>query len=1058
MGISLTLSNFMKRTTLLKPTTSVRGQMLLLACMGLTTANIYAAGPVTLSAAYNKNFYQATVKGKVISATDNLPVPGVTVMVKGTNIAVSTDIDGNFEVPAASADAVLVISSIGFKTQEIPVNGQTSINVTLQEDLKELDEVVVVGYGTKKKATVTGSISEIDGKAIAKSPAVNVSNGFAGRVSGVVASNRGGEPGYDDSSISIRGLATTGNNDVLVVVDGIPGQIGGLSRLNPKEIESITVLKDASAAIYGSRAANGVILVTTKKGKKGSKMTVDYSFDQGFSSPTRLPNMADAPTYAQIRNEIAYYADPSSGLNQIYSPQDIQQFRDGSDPLLHPNTDWAKATLRDFSLQSQHNLSLQGGSETTNYFVSLGKISQEGLYKNSAANYDQYNVRTNIDANVSERFKVGVSLNARKEDRVYPITGAGGIFRAIYRAYPTIAPYYPNGLPTTGVENGNPVILPTSAGGTNENPAYVFNGILRGSFDIGAGFSVDGFFSADVSESRSKSFSTPYNLYVYNPTTGTYEPRVVAGGANQKGDLNETQTSQSQNVSNIKLNFKRQFGNHNIDAFVGYEQSETKFHNFTARKINFPTVTTPELSQGGAAATDATNSGYSWNFARQSVISRVAYDYGEKYLLDLQARVDGSSKFPSGNRFGFFPSVSAGYRISKEEWFTNNVTFFDDLKIRASWGQLGNDNIEDFQYFDNYIFNNRNLIGGTLNSGIDLFKLANPRITWETAVKTDIGINARFLKGFTFEGIYFQQNRSDILETRNASIPGSTGIVNPYDGERLVPRENIGKVKSHGFEATLGYSQQGEFSWGVSGNFTYSKNKILFVDEAPGTLAYQARTGHPMGTYLLYNAIGIFQNQDQINATPHVAGTQPGDLIYQDVNGDGRITADDMTRSKYGNIPQMIFGLTADMSYKNFDLSLVFSGQAQVSQYVLPESGTVGNFYSSWADNRWSPTNTGGTYPRVSDRSSTAVSGGSFKNNFWLNDASFVRLKNVQLGYTIPNSFLEKYGISSFRVYASGFNLFTISKVKDYDPEGNSESGQFYPQQKIINLGFNVQF
>lgn len=1045
----------MKKTTLLNSKNSVRGQMLLLMCMSLSTATFYAKSP--LSGAYNKAWLQATVKGKVVSS-DGMPVPGVTVMVKGTAVAVSTDLDGNFEIPAASADAVLVFSSIGFQTQEIAVNGQSTINVNLKEDNKELEEVVVVGYGVKKKATLTGSISEIDGKAIAKSPAVNVSNGFAGRVSGVIANNRAGEPGYDDSGITIRGLNTTGNNDVLIVVDGVPSQLGGLNRLNPAEIESISVLKDASAAIYGSRAANGVILVTTKKGKKGSKLTVDYQFDQGFSSPTRLPKMADAATYAQIRNEIEYYNNPGNGLNQIYTAQDIQQFRDGSDPLLHPNTDWAKATLRDFSLQSKHNLSLQGGSETTNYFVSLGKVSQEGLYKNSAANYDQYNIRTNIDANISERFKVGVSLNGRKEDRVYPITGAGGIFRAIYRAYPTVAPYYPNGLPTTGIENGNPVILPTDKGGINENPTYVFNGILRGSFDIGAGFSTDGFFSTDVTESRSKAFSVPYTLYQYNVSTGAYDPRVVGGGANQKGDLSESQTSQSQSVSNIKLNFKRKFNEHNVDAFVGYEQSDFKFHSFSARRINFPTVTTPELGQGGAAATDATNGGYSWNFTRQSVISRVAYDYAEKYLLDLQARVDGSSNFPKSGRFGFFPSVSAGYRISKESWFADKVKFFDDLKIRASWGQLGGDNIGNFQYFDNYGFNNRYVVGNVLTSGVDLIKLANPSITWETAIKTDIGINAKFLKGFTFEGIYYTQDRSDILATRNGSLPGSTGIVNPYGSDALVPMENIGKVKSHGFEATLGYSHNGEFSWGVSGNFTYAKNKIVFIDEAPGVLDYQRQTGNPMNTYLLYDAIGIFQNQAQIDATPHVTGTLPGDLIYRDVNGDGQITADDMTRSKFGNIPQMIFGLSADASYKNFDISVLFSGQTQVSQYVLPESGTVGNYYSSWADNRWSPTNTGGTYPRVSDRSSSAVSGGLYRNNFWLNDASFVRLKNVQLGYTIPSDFVKKYGITNLRFYASGFNLFTLTKVKDYDPEGTSESGQFYPQQKIINLGFNVQF
>jgi len=1046
----------MKKTTLLKSTNSVRGQMLLLMCMSLSTGVASAASP--LSSAYNKTYYQNPVKGKVTSA-DGMPVPGANVVVKGTTMAVSTDLDGNYELPSLPSNAVLVISSIGFQTQEIAVKGETVVNVTLKDDNKELEEVVVVGYGTKKKATLTGSISEIDGKAMAKSPAVNVSNSFAGRVSGVVTSNRAGEPGYDDSSIAIRGINTMNDNSVLIVVDGVPAQIGGINRLNPQEIESVTVLKDASAAIYGSRAANGVILVTTKKGKLGSKMKVSYNFDQGFSSPTRLPDMADAATYAQIVNEIAYYNDDSAGLNSIYSDADIQKFRDGSDPVGHPNTNWAKVTLKNYSLQSQHNLNVQGGSENTTYFFSLGKLSQDGLYKNGATSYDQYNVRTNIDAKVSDRFKVGVSLSGRKEDRVYPITGAGDIFRSIYRAYPTVAAFNPNGSPTRGIELNNPAMMVTNIGGTNENPTYVFNGILRASYDFGfvKGLSVDGFMSSDVSQSYSKAFSKPYKLYSYDQTANAYTSYVV-GGLDQQATLTEEQTNQSMEVYNIKLNYKRQLGSHNVDAFVGYEQSENNWHRFGAYRRHFPSIETPELSQGGAAPTDQNNWGSSTRYTRQSYISRIAYDYSEKYLADIQMRVDGSSFFPSDSRYGFFPSVSMGYRISKENWFADNVKGINDLKFRASWGQLGNDRTEPFQYYDNYGFNNRYVVGGVLTSGVDLRKLANPGITWERATKIDFGINTRFLKNFTAEVNYFTQDRSKILWARNGSIPGSTGIVNPYADDPLVPKENIGGIKIQGIETTLGYNHTGDFTWGLSGNFTFTKNKITNIDEAPGVLDYQKQTGKPWNTYLLYEAVGIYQTKEEINNSPHVAGALPGDLIYRDVNGDGKITEDDKTRTKYGNIPRMTFGLVADANYKNFDLSIVFAGQAQVSQYVLAESGSVGNFYSDWANNRWSPTNTGGTYPRVSDRASSAVSGGLYRNNFWLNDASFVRLKTVQLGYTIPSDMLSSYGISSFRVYTSAFNLFTLSKVKNYDPEGSSESAQFYPQQKIINLGFNVQF
>ncbi|WP_246581387.1 SusC/RagA family TonB-linked outer membrane protein [Echinicola shivajiensis] len=1004
-------------------------------------------------------FGQQQVNGQVFDE-NGVGLPGASVLVLGTSNGTVTDLDGNFKLVISSENPVLKVSFIGYDSQEITLDGRSTIEVNLQPDMQSLNEVVVVGYGEQKKATLTGSVSQVEGKDLQNSPQPNVSNSLAGRFSGIIANNRGGEPGYDGSSFNIRGLATTGNNDVLVVIDGVPGQIGGLERLNPNDIESVSVLKDASAAIYGSRAANGVILVTTKRGQEG-KPVISYSFNQGFSSPTRLPKMADAVTYGQIRNEIAYYNNPDGGLNQIYSEEELGLFGNGSDPLNYPNTDWAAAALNNVALQNQHNLSVRGGSESVNYFVSLGKTGQDGLYKDGATRYDQYSFRTNLDADITDRLTVGLSLAGRKENRQFPTSSAGSIFRSIYRAYPTVSAVYPNGLPSSGIENSNPVMMATEAGGLTQNPKYVFNGILRASYDLPflEGLSVDGFFSVDESSNRNRTFSTPYTLYNYDAGSDAYNPVVVGGGPDQQATLSEEHYTQSMMVSNIKLNFKHYFGDHFVDAFVGYEQSENRTHTMGASRLHFPTTETPELSQGGAAASDYDNWGSSYNYTRKSYIGRLAYNFQEKYLAEVQMRVDGSSNFPSGERYGFFPSVSAGYRISEENWFRNNVGFFDDLKIRASYGKLGNDNVGQFQYYDNYSFNNRYVIGDEVVTGIDLTRLGNPNITWEVATKTDIGFNAVWLQNFTTEFIYFRQDRSKILTTRNASIPGTSGIVNPYDGETLVPAENIGEVKSQGIETTLGYNNnKGEFTYGVSGNFTYAKNELLFIDEAAGVLDYQRQTGRPMNTYLLYNAIGIFRSQEDLDNYPHVPGAQLGDLIYEDFDGDGEITADDMTRSKYGNIPQITFGMTLHAEYKNFDFSAVISGQSQVNQYVLPESGTVGNFYSSWADNRWSPNNTEGSFPRVSERASSAVSGGLYRNNFWLNDATFARLKNIQIGYNLPQSFLDKYSIGSLRVYANAFNLLTVTGVKDYDPEGSSESGQFYPQQKIINLGVNIQF
>ena len=997
-------------------------------------------------------FAQQTVSG-IVKDIDS-PLADVTVTVDGTKTFTRTNAAGEFSINAP-ANATLLFTRIGYVSRKVTITGGARVELQLEISNESLGEVVVVGYNTQKKATLTGSISVVKGGDLVKSPQPNLSNSLAGRFSGIISNNRSGEPGADGSSFYIRGLATTGNNDVLIVVDGVPGPVGGLERLNPNDIESVTILKDASAAIYGARAANGAILITTKRGKTG-KPVFNYTFNQGFTSPTRLPKMANAATYATIQNEIAYYNNTAGGMNQIYSAAQLQKYSDGTDPLNYPNTDWTSVVLKKTALQSRHDLSVTGGSENVRYFLSAGLLNQDGLYKNGVTNYKQYSFRSNIDANVSKRLKVSLNLSGREEDRLYPQSSAGDIFRSIYRAYPIVAAMYPNGLPTTGIENNNPAVMSTGLPGTNSQPTLVFNGILKGSYAIPKieGLSLDGFFSVDKSGAFDKSFATPYNLYNYDKTANTYN-KVVLGGVDQQATLYESQTNQFQLISNFKLNYTRHFGEHDLNAFVGYEQSKYHQDFFSAYRKHFPTSSTPELGQGGSADADKAGDGNSYTFTRKSYIGKLAYNYMEKYLLEVQARIDGSSTFPAGKQFGFFPSVSAGWRISKENWFAP-VTFINDLKLRASYGSLGNDNVGLFQYFDNYSLNSQYVINGGVNPGYDLTLLGNPNITWETAKKMDIGINAVVLNNFNVELIYFQQKRSDILAKRNGSVPQVSGI-----NSALIPLENIAKVNNSGIEATLGYDKTAKsgFSYHLSGNFTYAKSKVIFVDEPSGTPDWQRVTGRPLNTYLLYNAIGMMRTAGDLTKYPHPTTTpKPGDLIYQDYTNDGKITGDDQVRTKYGNIPQITYGVVLGAGYKGFDLSVLFAGQAQVSQYVLPESGTVGNYYSSWADNRWTPTNTNGSYPRADDRASASVNGGQYNNTFWLNDASFIRLKNIELGYTVNHPLLTAMKISSLRFYASAFNVFTITKVKDYDPEGSSGSGQFYPQQRIINLGVNLRF
>ncbi|HEX6429307.1 MAG TPA: SusC/RagA family TonB-linked outer membrane protein, partial [Niastella sp.] len=781
-------------------------------------------------------------------------------------------------------------------------------------------------------------------------------------------------------------------------------------------------------------------------------------------SPTRLPKMADAATYAAIANEIAYYNNKADGMNQQYSAAEIQKFADGSDPLNYPNTDWAKASLKNSTGQDQANVSIAGGSDNVRYYLSAGFLSQDGLYKNGANKYKQYSFRSNIDANITKDLKVSLYLTGREENRQFPTSSAGDIFRSIYRAYATIPAFYPNGLPSAGIEGNNPAMMATNIGGISSQPTQVFNGILKGSYDIAAvkGLSVEGFAAFDKSWYFNKTFSTPYLLYEYNKNTNTYNSRIV-GGSNNLGMLNESQQNQQQTTYNIRFNYANSFGDHNINAFVGYEESALKRDTFYAIRQNFPSVLTPQLSQGGTAATDRDNGGKGFNFTRKSYLGKISYNYAEKYLFDVQMRIDGSSTFPDGERYGYFPSMSAGWRISKESFF-HNVPFVNDLKIRASYGSLGNDNVNQFQYINNYTFNSQVVLGTSIVPAVDLVKLANPNITWEVARKTDIALEGVVFNDFNFEFIWFKQNRTKILTQRNASIPGVSGIVNPFGSDPLVPSENIGKVNSNGIEATLGYNnRKGVFHYGASGNITYAKSKVVFIDEAPAVLEWQKQTGkqlntQPLNQQLLYNSLGIFRSAEDIAKYPHLDDAQPGDIILQDYNNDGKITADDQVRSKYSNIPQITYGILLNADYKSFDISVVFAGQTHVSQFVLPEAGTVGNFYSSWADNRWSPSNPNGSYPRVDTRTSASVNGGQYPSTFWLNNASFLRLKNVELGYNVTNPILTRMKLQSLRVYVNAFNLFTITKVKDYDPEGNNYSGQFYPQQRIVNLGVGLRF
>ncbi|UHG94368.1 SusC/RagA family TonB-linked outer membrane protein [Spirosoma oryzicola] len=996
---------------------------------------------------------QRTITG-FITTTTGEALPGVTVRQTGTNQGTVTGADGSFRLILPNGGATLTISFVGYVTQQVPVGTQTSLTIQLREDAQALSEVVVVGYGTQKRSTLTGAVAEVAGRDLVQSPQPNLANSLAGRTPGLIALNRSGEPGRDGSQFFIRGRSTLGDANPLIVIDGVANRLGGLDRLDPNEIESVSVLKDASASIYGAQAANGVILVTSRRGVKG-KPQITYSFNQGLSAPTRLPQMADAATYGQILNEIQYYANPAGGLNQRYTPEQIQKFGNGSDPINYPNTNWLRAVLRSAAPQHRHTLGISGGNDDVRYLVSVGNVFQDGIYRNGTAKYNQYSLRANIDANVGKNLTIGVDLNGRQEDRNYPLDSAGRIFRYALRAYPTLVDRYPNGLPGSGTDQGrNPLLQVTDALGYQRDRRGYINSTIRFRENIPFlnGLFVDGFAAIDQVYQANKQWSIPWTTYNYNQTTGQYTPQLNAPSV---PGLLQGQTNSTQITLNARLNYDRVLGLHRLGGFLAYEQSTYKTDVFTAYRSDFVSTQIPEFFAGSESDRVSGQPFYS---ARQNYFGRLQYNYNDRYLVEVQGRYDGSQNFAQARRFGFFPALLLGWRISDEPWFkTPTTAFVNSLKFRASYGLLGNDRIAQYQYLAAYRFDAGYILGDTpiRQPGLTAGSEPNTNVTWEKARTANVALDATLFEGklsVTFD--YFHTSRNDILIRRNVSVPDYTGLV--------LPNENLGRLTNQGFDFQITHNNTyGPINLSVGTNFTFARNRVQFLDEVAGLPDYQQQTGQsisdPSYGGLLYQSLGIFRNQAEVDAYPHVLGAGPGDIKLEDRNGDGTIDANDRIRPRYSNVPEIVYGVPINLSWRGLDLAILVQGQAHVAQYLLLESGSTGNFFAQDAANRWRPDNPDGTFPRVASEMLNSVNG-AYQNTYWLKNAAFTRLKNVQLGYNLPKTLLTKAKIQSLRVYLSGFNLLTIDQLKTIDPEGGSAQGWFYPQQKVYNLGLSARF
>ena len=991
----------------------------------------------------------STVKKKVSGTVKDVngdPIIGATVMEGGTTNGTITDFDGNFVLEVADG-AELDISYIGYQTQKLKAQLGKLLAVTLKEDAEILDEVVVVGYGTQKKVSVTGAMASTKGSDLSKVPTTNITNTLAGRLPGLISYNRSGEPGYDDAGLLIRGASTTGDSSPLIVVDGVADRAGSLGRLDPNDIESITILKDASAAIYGSRAANGVILVTTKRAKS-EKFTVSYNGNVGISSPTILPDMCDSWQYAELINEIT----PGT-----YSDEAIQKFKDGSDPVNYPNVNAFDILLKQ-AVQTQHNISASAGGKYVSFYASLGYKYQDNYYKNSASNYSQYNFRTNIDFTPHKDVKIGLNVAFRQEDRNSPFTGSEDIWRYLIKYNPMVNIWFPGtnyGNVSSKQDNFSPATgLDGTTGYQRDRQSYL-NADLTLHWDlpwITEGLSIDAGLYVDRADVFYKKFEKKY--YMYEQSGDEYIAKE------QGSNILDQNMNQTLGVTmNARLNYKRTFNDvHNLNVFVAYEQYQSRYDYMQARRQDFISTAIDEIFAGDINS--ATNDGKASETARMNYFGRLDYDYEGKYLFQFNWRYDGSENFPAGKRFGFFPGVSVGWRVSEEKFWKENVSWMDYLKVRASWGQMGNDKVDAFQYLTAYTFDNPAILGGGIESGLRLLRTANPNITWEVANTYNVGIETRFLKYFNFEADFFKTKRNNILATRNAAIPEYAGLT--------LPDENIGVCSNIGTELTLGFSKQLNKDWTImaSGNFTYNHSTIDFIDEPESTLPWQKRTGLSIGTdgdmYLMYEADGIFRTQEELDSYPHLAEARVGDVRFKDINGDKVIDGNDKVRQDKPAIPRIMYGVNLGVNYRNWSLSMLFQGAAQVWQYTFMEAGTIGNFTKDFYENRWTEDNINAEYPRTYNRDATVTGGGNYRNTFWLNNASYLRLKSIELAYDLPKSWLKNTPISAVRLSLSGYNLFTITGIRNIDPETQENSQGWAawntPQSKVYNFGINVTF
>ena len=775
--------------------------------------------------------------------------------------------------------------------------------------------------------------------------------------------------------------------------------------------------------------------------------------------------MLNSYQYATYVNEY----DLGHGESPTYSAEALQMMQNGQDPIKYPDTNWWEAVAKDWATKTQHSLSVRGGNEKLSFYSSAQYLWQDAIYKKGTQDYNQYQFTTNIDAEISKAIHFSFDILGRQEVRNRGIYSTEDLFGYFLTTSPMAAPYYPNGLPRVGFDGvtNNAAIKVTDLPGTNKTTYNTLNlkPKIRFNLDfVTKGLYVEGYAALDYHFNNGKSLKHPYDVYQYDYATKEYINRRDATGTIS---VNSWASNDNTITLNGRIGYSQTFKqDHRVEAFIAYEQSKYNYNTVSAYRTNYLSTAIPEIFAGSDVAADKDNGGYSLATARQNYFGRINYGYKDKYLAEVTLRYDGSMNFAPGKRWGLFPAFSAGWVISEESFFENTKRIINFLKVKGSWGMMGNDAVTAFQYVSQYKFNTdiSSCFGESVVKGLYESRTANPLITWEKAKTFNIGFNSQFLDGkFSLDFDYFKSKRNDILITRNASVPVYSGL--------SLPAENLGKVNNQGIEIVAGYhDQKGAFKWGATGNFTYAKNKVVYMDEAASTPEWQRTTGHTIDGLVLYKALGIYQTQEEINKTPHIAGAKPGDLIYEDTNGDEKITWDDAIRIDQSATPKIVYGLTLNGSWKGLDLNVFFQGQADAKQLIQPTMNMATDFFEGrWIETNTAEVNANAKWPRAFIKQTYGDQWNGVSSTWWLRDASFLRLKSIELGYSIPKNMIQPIGVQNARIYINANNLFTIDNMKICDPEAGMfrnndgyvvESGgvKGYPLQRMITVGASITF